>query len=494
MSYQTNAQELLSKVNSFVDQTCADIELDEDVNRAACKARWLAKFLEVNYCGIYRLDRIEEALVGKMQPLPANTATTQAGYLFVVSEVYSHGGHTPLLTNLCTACEEAKAICVTRARQRQSTLEILRTPADQVIFTEGPTEVERIQHLAQLIASYDKVLLVIHPDDINCAAAARLAKTANAALRIGFINHSDHTFSVGVGIADIVFEISSFGWALREKRGALMKSCFIGLPIAQKCKSKVPKESMAVTGGSWYKYKPSHGQSIFPYLRQFLKNFPDYTLCVVGPNFWINPWWWSLKLAYPLRLHIQPLLPKEQYIKLLERAKIYIDSFPVTGGMAFTESVGLGCLPVGMQVPVMGYSALDAQRVRNPEELSNYVSQKTRTPETLEEWIEQLQREVAAVHQPQNCFNRIDKAIALNIFDRPGADYFFTKKPGFFNTTWLKAGQVHMPIILDLDMEMQIQLINKFSNVVKSTFVDRQWRIVRGHISRWYWEKFIDIQ
>ncbi len=398
MRHPASSQDLLDSVHSFVDQTCADIERDDDVNRAAGKARWLAKFLEVNYCGIYRLDRIEEALVRKMQPLPATTATTQTGYLFVVSEVYAHGGHTPLLKNLYTACEDSKAICVTRARQRESTLEILQTPANQVTFTEGATEVERIQHLAQLIASYDKVLLVIHPDDINCATAARLANLANPALRIGFINHSDHTFSVGIGIADIVFEISSFGWALRDKRDTFATSCFMGIPIAPVPTCSTPKEQIALTGGSWFKYKPSQGHSVVPYLWTFLRMHPEFTLYVIGPHFWVNPWWWGLKLAYPLRLRIRTLMPKEQYIRLLRHAKIYIDSFPVTGGLAFTESAMYGCLPVGIKIPVMGYSALDKYRLKNLEEFSNYIHKKTTTKKTLEVWLEKLKKDVVDLH------------------------------------------------------------------------------------------------
>lgn len=108
MKQPDSAHKLLEGIRSFVEQTSAAIELDPDPERAACNARWLAKLLEVNYCGIYRLDRIEEALVRKLQHLLPAPSTREAGYLFMVSEVYAHGGHTQLLKNLFSVCDGLK--------------------------------------------------------------------------------------------------------------------------------------------------------------------------------------------------------------------------------------------------------------------------------------------------------------------------------------------------------------------------------------------------
>lgn len=355
------------------------------------------------------------------------------------------------------------------------------------MFNQGQSETQKILHLAQLMASYDKVLLVIHPDDINCAVAARLAKLANPGLRIGLINHSDHTFSVGVGLADVVFEISSFGWNLRDKRGTLEKSSFMGIPISPVPKHHVPKESIAITGGSWYKYKPSQGRSIVPYLQALLHQRPELTLHVIGPHLWLNPWWWRLKLAYPHRLCIVPLLPKEEYTKLLQRAQIYIDSYPVTGGMAFSESVGYGCLPVGVQMPVMGYSALDIYRLSNVDDFLSYTVEKTKSAATLDEWIAQLQRAVATAHQPEGCFEKIKRGIDKESIVPLPPNSVVVKDIDFFNKAFFATGRISIPTILDMNFSIQLQLMKLLAESIKNNFICKNWQFIRSRLVRgWF--------
>ena len=74
-------------------------------------------------------------------------------------------------------------------------------------------------------------MLHIHPNDVACAVAVRFAKRLHPAIEVCFINHADHVFSVGIGAADRVFEISTYGWGLRPMRGTEATSSFIGLPI-----------------------------------------------------------------------------------------------------------------------------------------------------------------------------------------------------------------------------------------------------------------------
>ncbi|MBX7275806.1 hypothetical protein K2E95_08610 [Pseudomonas sp. ERGC3:01] len=52
-------------------------------------------------------------------------------------------------------------------------------------------------------------------------------------------------------------------------------------------------------------------------------------------------------------------MPYESYLKLLDSADFYVDSYPTPGGTAFAEQLFKGRRCVGLRAPIQGYSPAD---------------------------------------------------------------------------------------------------------------------------------------
>ncbi len=188
---------------------------------------------------------------------------------------------------------------------------------------------------------YRCLVLHLHPYDVLGAVAVRLVKRFRPDLQVCLVNHADHVFSVGIGVADRVIEISAYGWSLRHKRGTVDKSSFIGLPIPSPIQQRPDAElpsggQYTLTGGAANKFKPVGGMSLSFALGQRLAK-------AIGPCG--GDWWWPLR-------HRQYLMG----------CTLYVDSYPWLGGTAFLEALMSGCRVAGLDGVAWGYSLADVMR------------------------------------------------------------------------------------------------------------------------------------
>ena len=223
------------RFQDFVNATLAFLGAKEDINEAFAVSEWLATYLWENASGIYRLDQLEETLVAKLE-LKLNdcmmTSIPLPGELHVATELYRSGGHTPLAANLIRSSHSAVDVLLTRMEDVQLAADLLQVPNDRIrsAGTVGDMPL-RVKALVEVMLQYDRVILHIHPNDVACAVAVRFAKRLRPAIQVCFINHADHVFSVGIGAADRVFEVSAYASSLRADRRTEAISSFIGLPI-----------------------------------------------------------------------------------------------------------------------------------------------------------------------------------------------------------------------------------------------------------------------
>lgn len=435
---------LQEKARKFIEKMTLQISCESDINRAFSIAEWIGRFLAMNSCGIYRFDDLEEMLAGRLPEPPEQNLLLVKQEIHIASEIYAHGGHTRLIQNLLdSAVCGADVLVVRRGLIRPS---ILKTDNGRVIFLDAASSVERACEIMRKLVNYKNIFVHIHPDDIVSAAALKRLKPKLGNSKVIFVNHADHIFSLGLASADIVFEISSYGWALRGRRKTEGISSFIGIPLTPNRTAAVSlaRKSLILSGGEAYKFKPEVGASIQESIRFLLRANHSLNAVIVGPR-WHNYWWWSLRLEFGKRLELRAKLPYKDYVDYLAICSIYLDSYPVTGGTAFTEALIKGCSVAGMVGPVNGYGVADELKSKSIFELNELVQKiEVQHLGTIEQ--QAFTRERAVVfHSLAAIRKRVSQTLNAGVI-HPLA--FAVEIPGsepWFDLLWLEGSKVTMP-------------------------------------------------
>ncbi|KQU74860.1 hypothetical protein ASE08_14545 [Rhizobacter sp. Root16D2] len=441
-----------ARVVPFVDGMLRDIAAESNWDLAALMAEWLARFLVENHCGVYVLDALEKLLLSKLphkDMAPPAVPEIRGQELHIASELYAHGGHSRLLAILVAHGAGRPEVLITRPAARDSLRPLLNLPDDRLHIVQSHDPLQQFREIACIAAKFSHVILHVHPDDVICTTALRWLAIAPHRPKVHLFNHSDHTFSVGVDLADAVLEISTFGWALRTARASLDKSSFVGIPIRRPAAPTSPavEERLPATlfsAGSAYKFRPQRGASFPALMAELLHRLPDATLTVVGPRA-TDAWWWPLRLRLRSRVRLQQRLPHAEYLKQLHRCAIYLDSYPVTGGTAFTEALIQGCSVASLKGASFGYGIADGLRTASTEELFEQISLLlSRDALTLER--QQVMRERAlAFHAPDATRQRMESVLRDGIILPPPAEFAQDAPHLSFEEQWSRRRRVVSP-------------------------------------------------
>lgn len=302
--------------------------------------------------------------------LPANIASSEI--LHIISEPYSNGGHTRLCEKLAVMESGNSQLLITRSCEKDVVVR-LKTFFKYIDTSWNDDELERIKDIFLKVLKYKKVVLHLHPDDILTVIAVGLAKKNAKDLVVYFVNHSDHTFSFGKSITDVMLQISYRGYEIDSLiSNKPYVSSFLGIPVNI---SKRPiLQSVinnVVIAGSSFKMKPSTKTSIQRELLEFLSVNKQVSLKVIGCNY-SDFWWWKLKLYYPKRVALFKSLPYEKYIDVIKSCDTCIDTAPITGGTAFVEMFLHSLRPIGILSGIYGYTPLDRLRIKTLSEVHVY--------------------------------------------------------------------------------------------------------------------------
>lgn len=387
-----------------------------DSDAAETLARWVANFLCGNSMGIYRCDDLESGLaraaVLRAGPGPA-VDVTEAGCLHVVSEPFAYGGHTRVMKGLLACAPEQDRVLITRSPVHPDAGVWLGVTDDRLLSLSESEWGARIVALAKVMVRFKRLILYIHPDDVMCAAALHLARQVRPHMRVGFFNHADHSFSVGLGGSDCTLEISTYGWQLREARGMTGRAAFVGIPITGAMASPVQPDmdpSLLMTAGADYKFKPVEGAALQPVLSDLLARVPGVRLELVGPSA-ASPWWASLRENFGSRVVFHDALPYPAYRQKLASCALFVDSFPKTGGTAFPEALLAGTPVLAMKGGTWGFSLADVLRSASPQAfLVDAEALLMRHPHALLRQAEARDR-CAAFHQPEAVWQRVSDAV-----------------------------------------------------------------------------------
>lgn len=426
---------LKEKAASLFADVAALVADSEDFNEAFLLSKWLCQHLWKNPCGIYRDDRIENELFNKLPKLNPQLQEIDTDEIHIATTVYAGGGHTNLMRHYIATRKLENRITMLVASPKKDYAEAAF--GSDAMRLQSTTLLERISELAALTASHKRAVLYIHPDDLETALAVKLAKTINPALRVTFVNHSDHVFSVGFSEANFVAEISGYGWSLRRDRQSEANSIFVGIPLSEHSLSG-STSAQALTAASSYKFKPNGKHSLPKLLAQVLKACPHFELTVVGAKI-ADVWWWPVRLKYRRRTTFLKSLPYAEYLALLAECKIYIDSFPVTGGTALPEALISGKPVIGISEGMSGYSPADDLKIS----IDKFVPQCIDLYENPEQ-----SEQITARQQCRKHLNSNQVAERLNATltsDNPHAaipEFVTKKQPPVFEHSWQQEGKL----------------------------------------------------
>lgn len=424
-----------------------------DGEKAYALAQWLASFLLGNPCGIYFSDELEERLL-PTQPQALHVLrsgiVSRAGILHLLSEPYQHGGHTRVARHLMEYAPGVHNVLLTRRVRAPDAHVWLGVDSSCVRYLPGPsTCCDHVTELAVEIASYSEVILYLHPDDIVGGVAVRLARRLNPDLRVGFFNHADHAFSVGVGSADCVFEISTYGWQLRRARGIEDRATFVGIPIAvshasgdiELVNAGSPKVFLA---GTAYKFRPVGDQTLLEALEMLLATSPDLTLDLAGST-GREPWWRKLRARFKSRIRFHGLISHDCYKTLLKSSALYIDSYPKTGGTAFPEALLSGAKVVGLFGGTWGFSLADTLRTSGVDAFVARCKAILRKDARVLRQLEQARQDCAVFHDPSAVWMRIAEGLREGVLHSPPRVLAEMPAPPILaENEWTAAGRITM--------------------------------------------------
>ncbi|WMW79255.1 hypothetical protein RF679_11410 [Undibacterium cyanobacteriorum] len=409
----------------------------DDAIRAA---RFLGELCWKNSIGCYQLIDLENHLAERFaaefemqakQILAQAQTKTKIPYVHVLTKAYDTGGHTKVVERfIASQALRASAVVVTEKAQANCQLRLAKAAHGLHTFPAKLSPHAKITRLLEHFANAETVVLHIHPNDIETALAALLARRWFGT-SIFFYNHADHVFSYGYASADQVLELSYFGWTLAQRRGTDSKAHFVGIPLnLPEVASAVPtKEQSAqsehaqekqlannsneqkrtaylASSGSPYKFKPSQGFS-FPQVALELCQKSGLAMTLVGPHPWRDWWWWKPRLSLGQSLRFTGKLQYQDYLDCITHATAYIDSFPMTGGTSFSEILCQGVPCFGILTGAHGYSPADQLKSADQTSMIQDVLRHLDHPQVVREKIAQLQHEVRQAHALEIVAGRI---------------------------------------------------------------------------------------
>lgn len=400
----------LESYTCFVDWLRSCIINSTTINDTLSLARIYGVVRWLNHDGLYHDDAIEvfvqeKVLQSKNYNAPSFT-NNQNETVVLASELYNQGGHSPVVLNWMMLFDVNKnhKLLVTRSIHKNFKESLLDKKIDYHLCTAKGLDL--IIEILNFAMNASRVVLHIHPNDIESAVAASIL--GKAGKKIIFYNHADHVFTYGIGMADMVCEVSAYGISLNHRLRRRKNFCLLGIPIKTNNTNYnygLTRQSCSglniLSCGNAAKYAP--GNLFYgDFIDSLLQRKPEAIFLLIGPT-GKEPWWKNYIDRWGESVRFLGVLDHAEYLKVLQFADVYVDSFPITGGSAFPEALLSGKLVAGIHQPIQGYSPADKLKVGSIVELTEHV-------------IKLLERDMSSVSLEADVRTRTDFYHSLNRF------------------------------------------------------------------------------
>lgn len=420
---QNSAKKFLHRYNALMDYLRDCILTSKDADRAIRYASAYGEMRMLNHDGVYADEAVElhiQSLVEETGLINGQSLAKQRaeGAIIIATDIYDYGGHTKvLLTWLRLVKEELRhKLLITRAVTERTQNVVADLNVELIRISGGG--LQAILSILNAAQGSNRIVMMIHPQDIVAAVAARIL--AGAGYQVIFYNHADHLFSYGIGAAATVCEISAYGEAINEKAQRVRGKAYrLGVPLKQNKIAHIEDKAAATnftgnkvvfSAGAAYKYQPDDSFIFADALDQLLARRSDVNIILVGPT-GQEAWWRARSTKWGERVKFYGTLQQAEYMQLMQSADVYVDSYPVTGGTAFPEALLAGKACTGLITPVQGYTLADHLKVDSAAAL---VVQIEKLLDDDAQTLQQIEKVRAAVIAEQN--EGIFKSRILSIY------------------------------------------------------------------------------
>jgi O-antigen biosynthesis protein len=345
-------QQLLAKVDVAVEAK----DWEQAIQFATNAANWAW----LHSCGIFASPELEALLARIGEALPdrsvANRGVGKRHVVTVISSAFETGGHTRLATRWMAVDKNSRHTLVL-TRQERTPLPSLITDlvADgtlELVVLDDASCVDRVQRLRDVLATGDRAVLHIHPDDAMAVVAiAGLADPPP----VLFEDHANHVFWIGASIANVLISLHEAGIRVATDRRGIDRAHMSWVPAPMnyakldhedsqdiRARYGIPEDAvLLMSSGAGYKFIPIEGVSLAALLEPVLEARPDTHVLLVGLS--ADPVGTSLAARYPQRVHLAGYLKEADLIDCYRACDIYLESVPFPSGTALAEAAAAGC-------------------------------------------------------------------------------------------------------------------------------------------------------
>lgn len=353
LPYYMKVYHRMKAFERMVDTAKDSPNLKERIERATRAA----EFAVYHATGYYANHTLEQIFLEAADTIPPVECLPQRGsVLHVMTTAYSSGGHTRVVERWIANSKSQEKHSVVILNQGDVTVPIwlesvVEKRRGKMVLLNEDDVMKRAYALRKIASKYERIILHVHMDD-PVALIAFGSKSFSTPIIL--FNHSDHTFWLGVSIADVVadFRVNSI---TKERRG--VKSSFVlGIPCANDIKTSGVSEKMKVrkelgikpddfivlTIGTPSKYDPIGHYSLCDQFLEIVHSTNDIMCIAIGPDknseFWKTSYIKSNGRILPMGIVKDKLL----YNKYLQVADLYVGSYPFSGGTTTLDVVQSG--------------------------------------------------------------------------------------------------------------------------------------------------------
>lgn len=326
-----------------------------------------AYFATMNFCGIYsdtflerKLYQISNTIITGVKKRKIQPGTV----LHVMSEAYATGGHTRVVLRWIQSDTQHKHSVVftfpAMAPPPQWLIDAAAASGGHVFHLKGEEDPVRAKELYQLSSEYEKIVLHIHMWDVVPVLAYSHRSWTTP---IYYMNHSSHTFWLGMGITDVFVILVTRMYNqrfMRTRRGVTDTPVEV-LVLAHEKEPQVyeeghktqdlrtelgiEKDAIVVTSmATEWRYAQNYEYNFDRFVKSLIsKNRNCYVLLIGPPG--NGSRWQNLREETGGRCKALGFLPRDAVKKVFGITNIYVDSFIESSGGALDDAIAYG-LPV----------------------------------------------------------------------------------------------------------------------------------------------------
>ena len=361
LTVKASYYKLLSYLNCRVSNYDKSLYYAKRSAASYIKSKAIFNSRQLEHC----IGHCAEAITADIRPVNANNmAADSVGIL--ASTIFDIGGHTECLMRFAESFYEEYKLQLfltnshgsskVEAKTKYAYLQTILAVNDA--DDNGASYSEKIRYLInKILASEIKIIFVyMHMDDVvSCAVLSFIAKHTD--IKVVFINHGDHTFSLGFEFSDLIIELRRQGQFITQHFRKKLNTTIIPLQgvTSDKCKTYSDEELQAkrgelglsvddlvsLSGFSSYKVFKDKRNYYLHFIKNLLQNEPKLKHVLVTEL--------SEKHKKKIRRVFQGneqlldrLLVIDRVVEfdlLLQVADVFIDSFPLGSALVHIDAI-----------------------------------------------------------------------------------------------------------------------------------------------------------